>query len=69
MTVPDIPQFGIKKLAIYKYAYGGGTTPDGQKLQALALVSQDELTARFKQAHQALWGGGFAGQHQDTASA
>ena len=58
MTVPDIPQFGIKKLAIYKYAYGGGTTPDGQKLQALALVSQDELTARFKQAHQALWGGG-----------
>jgi type I restriction enzyme M protein len=58
ITVPDIPQFGIKKLAIYKYAYGGGTTPEGQKLQALSLVSQDELTARFKQAHQALWGGG-----------
>jgi len=58
ITVPDIPQFGIKKLAVYKYAYGGGTTPEGQKLQALSLVSQDELTQRFKQAHQALWGGG-----------
>lgn len=58
ITVPDIPQFGIKKLATYKYAYGGGTTPEGQKLQAIEVVGQDELTARFKQAHQALWGGG-----------
>ncbi|MBV5297252.1 MAG: N-6 DNA methylase [Rhodoferax sp.] len=58
ITVSDIPQFGIKKLAIYKYAYGGGSTPEGQKLQPLTIVTQDELTARFKQAHQALWGGG-----------
>ena len=58
ITVPDVPQFGVKKLAVYKYAYGGGTTPDGQKLKPIQVVTQDELTARFKQAHQALWGGG-----------
>lgn len=58
ITIPDIPQFGVKKLAAYKYAYGGGTTTAGQKLQPLELVTEDELTARFKQAHQALWGGG-----------
>jgi type I restriction enzyme M protein len=54
----DIPQFGIKKLARYKYAYGGGLSPEGQKLLALSVVAEDELTQRFKQAHQALWGGG-----------
>ena len=58
ITVPDIPQFGVKKLAAYKYAYEGGTTKEGQQLLALQIVSQDDLTARFKQAHQALWGGG-----------
>lgn len=58
ITVSDIPQFGITKLAAYKYAYEGGTTKEGQQLLALQTVSQDELTARFKQAHQALWGGG-----------
>ena len=58
ITVPDVPQFGVKKLAIYKYAYGGGTTAEGQKLKPIEVVTQDELTARFKQAHQALWGGG-----------
>jgi type I restriction enzyme M protein len=58
ITVSDIPQFGVKKLAAYKYAYGGGETPEGQKLQPIAVVAQDELTTRFKQAHQALWGGG-----------
>ena len=54
----DIPQFGIKKLALYKYAYGGGTSPEGQKLLPLSIIGEDELTQRFKQAHQALWGGG-----------
>jgi type I restriction enzyme M protein len=58
VPVPDIPQFGIKKLASYKYAYGGGVTPEGQKLQPIQVIGQDDLTARFKQAHQALWGGG-----------
>ncbi len=54
----DIPQFGIIKLARYKYAYGGGISPEGQKLLPLSLIGEDELTQRFKQAHQALWGGG-----------
>ncbi|MDE6005903.1 MAG: N-6 DNA methylase [Oscillospiraceae bacterium] len=57
-TVSDIPQYGVKKLSAYKYAYNGGTTESGQKLFPLAKVSESELTNIFKQAHQALWGGG-----------
>lgn len=56
-TEPDIPQYGVEKLARYKFAKSGGMV-DGQKLFDLETVSQDELTRRFKQAHQALWGGG-----------
>lgn len=56
-TEPDIPQYGVEKLARYKFAKGGGIV-DGQKLFDLETVSQDDLTRRFKQAHQALWGGG-----------
>lgn len=58
ITIPDVPQFGVTKLARFKFAVGGGTTKDGQKLFPLEVVSQDELTRRFQQAHQALWGGG-----------
>ncbi len=58
ITIPDVPQFGITELARFKYAVGGGTTKRGQKLFPLELVTQDELTRRFQQAHQALWGGG-----------
>lgn len=57
-TVSDIPQYGVKKLSAYKYAYNGGTTRDGQKLFPLKKVSENELTNIFKSAHQALWGGG-----------
>lgn len=56
-TEPDIPQYGVEKLAQYKYAKDGGTV-GGQRLFELEVVTQDELTRRFKQAHQALWGGG-----------
>lgn len=56
-TVPDIPQSGVKKLAKYKYAKNGGTKGK-QQLFPLETVSEDELTIRFKKAHQALWGGG-----------
>lgn len=56
-TEPDIPQYGVKNLARYKYAKNGGTI-GGQRLFELEVVTQDELTRRFKQAHQALWGGG-----------
>ncbi|MDE2875547.1 MAG: N-6 DNA methylase [Gemmatimonadota bacterium] len=55
--VPDIPQYGVHRLAKYKYAKGGGTL-NGQKLFELEAVTEDELTRRFKQAHNALWGGG-----------
>ena len=58
ITIPDIPQYGVSNIAEYKYAKNGGTSPDGQKLFALERVEQEELTRRFKQAHQALWGGG-----------
>ena len=57
-SVTDIPQYKVKKLASYKFAKNGGTTTDGQKLFPLVKVEESELTNRFKQAHQALWGGG-----------
>lgn len=58
IAIPDVPQFGVEKIAKYKFAMNGGTSQDGQKLFPLETVGQDELTRRFKQAHQALWGGG-----------
>ncbi|MCL2620051.1 MAG: N-6 DNA methylase [Defluviitaleaceae bacterium] len=56
-TVSDIPQYGVKKLNAYKYAYNGGMQ-GGQKLFPLETVTESFLTNVFKQAHQALWGGG-----------
>ncbi len=44
--VADIPEYG-KEVRAYKYVKGD-----------LEIVSQDELTKKFKQAHNALWGGG-----------
>lgn len=58
ITIPDVPQFGVKELANFKFAKGGGQTKYGQKLFDLEKVGEDELTRRFQQAHQALWGGG-----------
>jgi type I restriction enzyme M protein len=57
IPIPDIPQYGIEKLAKYKYAKGGGSQK-GQRLFELEKVTEDDLTRRFKQAHNALWGGG-----------
>ena len=57
-SVTDIPQYKVAKLASYKFAKNGGITEDGQKLSPLCTVEESELTNRFKQAHQALWGGG-----------
>ena len=57
ITITDIPQCGVAKLAKYKYAKGGGSS-NGQKLFELEVVTEDELTRRFKQGHQSLWGGG-----------
>lgn len=57
LSIPDIPQFGVTKLAKYKYAKGGGEI-NKQRLFELQTVTEDDLTRRFKQAHNALWGGG-----------
>ena len=57
IPIPDIPQYGVSKLAKFKFAKGGGEV-NGQKLFELQVVTENELTRRFKQAHNSLWGGG-----------
>lgn len=56
-SITDIPQKGVTTLSPYKYAKNGGIK-NGQKLSDLEVVSESDLTSLFKQAHQALWGGG-----------
>lgn len=73
ISIPDIPQFGVNKLAPYKYVKGGFLESKSetetnvvnesdpnvkQKFFELEIVSENELTKIFIQAHQALWGGG-----------
>jgi type I restriction-modification system DNA methylase subunit len=72
IEIPDIPQFGVNRLAPYKYVKGGISQtetaiiniisePDPnakQKFFELQVVSESELTKIFIQSHQALWGGG-----------
>ena len=79
IEIPDIPQFGIKKLAPYKYVKGGISQTDTadttiaaepdlnvkQKFFELQVVSESELTKIFIQAHQALWDAGR--RHPSTA--
>lgn len=57
MPISDIPSRGINELAKFKYAKNGGEYK-GQKLLPLEEVTEKELTSRFKQAHNSLWGGG-----------
>ena len=59
--LPDIPQFGVKSIASYKYVYGAQYLPEEsgkQRFFDLSVIDQSELTRRFKQAHEALWAGG-----------
>jgi len=73
IEIPDIPQFGVSKLASYKYVKGGISQIEPeinknivsepnlnikQKFFELEIVSENELTKIFIQSHQALWGGG-----------
>lgn len=73
IEIPDIPQYGVKKLAPYKYVKGGfsqietdeafdkvsePSPSQQQKFFELQPVSESELTKIFIQSHQALWGGG-----------
>ena len=57
----DIPQFGVKSLANYKFVFEADEMPveiGKQKFFDISVISQEELTRRFKQAHDALWAGG-----------
>ena len=59
--LPDIPQFGVKNVASYKYVYEAQYLPEEagkQRFFDLSVIDQSELTRRFKQAHEALWAGG-----------
>ena len=64
-TIPVVPRYGIVKIQKYKFAKGG--LVEGEEVGAdevkgsffeLKTVEEDELTRRFKQAHNALWAGG-----------
>lgn len=59
--LPDIPQYGVKSIATYKYVYDAQYLPQEagrQRFFDLSVIDQSELTRRFKQAHEALWAGG-----------
>ena len=59
--IPDIPQYGVDKIASYKYVYGAQYMEHEEGEQQffdLSVIEQSELTRRFKQAHDALWAGG-----------
>ncbi|MTI31097.1 restriction endonuclease subunit M [Xanthovirga aplysinae] len=64
-TLPDIPPFGAAGVEKYKYVKGGrkedepfGDDPVKKKFFELETIAEDELTRRFKLAHNALWAGG-----------
>ncbi len=64
-TIPDIPRYGVEKIQKYKYVKGGlrqgeeaGADAIKQSFFELEMIDEDELTRRFKQAHNALWAGG-----------
>lgn len=61
ITQPDIPQFGVKTLANYKYVYEADlleAKKGQQRFVDIAVIDQEQLTRSFKQAHDALWAGG-----------
>src|SRR4030042_6265250 len=70
ISIPDIPQFGVNRLAPYKYVKGGLSQVSidtageeeieyrkKQKFFDLETVTENELVKVFTQAHQVLWGG------------
>lgn len=62
VTIANVPQFGVLKLdTTYNFVYEAWLVKfeqGKQKLQDLKIVEEKVLTARFKQAHDALWAGG-----------
>lgn len=62
----DLPHYGTDSVAPYNFVKGGGThqyidskgNKQTQIFKDIKTVSEEELTRRFKQAHDALWAGG-----------
>ncbi|MCS2893511.1 N-6 DNA methylase [Parabacteroides faecis] len=57
----NIPKYGVHKLPNYNFVYDAESvsTQEGeQTFSDISVITQDELTRTFKQAHDALWGGG-----------
>ena len=57
----NIPKYGVHRLPNYNFVYGADSvsTQEGeQTFSDISIITQDELTRTFKQAHDALWGGG-----------
>ncbi|WP_212741824.1 N-6 DNA methylase [Campylobacter sp. MIT 12-5580] len=52
ISIPDIPKYGSTTIKEYKFAF------NDQQFSSLEKVSESELVQIFKQAHNALWGGG-----------
>lgn len=56
ISIPDIPIYGSNEILEFKYVRGGKI--GAKKYFDLQKITEDELTQAFKQAHNALWGGG-----------
>ena len=56
IVITDIPHY--QETTIPKYRYVKGGKQGNKKFHDLEVVSEDNLTNRFKQAHNALWAGG-----------
>lgn len=57
----NIPKYGVHKLPNYNFVYDAKSVSiqEGQQtFSDISVITQDELTRTFKQAHDALWGGG-----------
>jgi len=65
-SLQDLPKFGSDNVAPYNFVKGGGVKEyidengkkQTQKFKDIKTVNEEELTRRFKQAHDALWAGG-----------
>lgn len=54
-SIPDIPKFGQNEIPSYKFVKNPSANSNFKDLET---ITQDALTQVFKQAHNALWGGG-----------
>lgn len=57
ITIGNIPKFGEGKPPPYQFVKEG-IDKAGRTFEDLEILTESELTQRFKQAHNALWGGG-----------